>query len=95
MTTTLPIKITNSIALIPFTMHCDRNNPNRVNKFGRELLEGGWTIVPALRHNFLVLTDWCAANFDHADFGYNLVVRAFIFKHIAEAVQFKLACLGS
>jgi hypothetical protein len=92
---TIPIKITNTIAVIPFTIHCDARNPNRVNQFGRELLEAGWTIVPATRENFLVLTDWCAMHFDDTDFGYNTIVRAFIFKHAAEAIQFKLACLNS
>lgn len=90
MMATVPIKITNSIAVIPFTIY---SATLVTNKFGRELLEEGWTIVPATRHNFLVLTDWCKDNVDDAEFGYNKIVKAFVFKNATDAVHFKLACL--
>lgn len=90
--TTVPIKITNSVALISFTIH---SSTLVTSKFGRELVEDGWTIVPTPRHNFLVLTDWCKDNVEEEEFGYNKIVRAFVFKNIADAVHFKLACLGA
>jgi hypothetical protein len=88
--TNIPVNITNSVAVIPFTIH---SQVSVTNRFGRDLLAEGWTIVPATRHNFLVLTDWCKEHVANDEFGYNKIVRAFVFKNVADAVQFKLACL--
>jgi hypothetical protein len=76
--------------MIPFTIY---SQVSVTNRFGRDLLADGWTIVPATRGNFLVLTDWCKDHIAPDEFGYNKIVKSFVFKNVADAVQFKLACL--
>jgi hypothetical protein len=86
--TTLPLTIHNTTSMVPYTIH-----KTQVRIFAKELLEEGWTIVPATRHNQFVLRDWCVLNVAHDEFGYNTVTRSFIFKDAAVAIHFKFSCL--
>lgn len=93
MKTTPTKPIITSSGIIPVTIHSTCNDDDRVNPFARELIADGWMLISTKKKNFLVLLDWCEDHLDHSEFAYNQNMNIFIFKHTADAVQFKLACL--